>query len=360
VKWILKRPPHPSFVIKMAEYFELAWEEYVDSLGMKVAMTEYPSRFYDIPVTTGKYQVDVVDISEAENYHTQEVYALTYPPGLGEGIVMENDFLYNFNFSSSFPDYRPITSVYNRGPEPQLIDYSIDWQKGLKVTAVHEFYHSVQYAYTPDFVDFDYHFWYEASATGMEEHLATEVNDYLQYLPDIIDKHRTSSLTRDCGSCLEIYGNGIFFTYLTYTLGNGFDKGIWENLEAKMNLENAMESVFAESNGSMAELYPGFVGPIVFARSESPNPFELYSSDIHRWPALSRLELDHENLESVSLKLPPLTYAAYDIKIGNSTRKKKVEFTKGESVNIAAVYKGVLNSRVMDSLQNGYIFTFPR
>jgi len=342
---------HPQYIIKMGQYFELARKVYLGDLKMELAETERDSRFFGKSHQPGKYQVEAVDIGIAEGFEG-EIYALTYPPGPGEGIVMENDFMYKDG-----PEYRPITSVYERGPESMTIDYSIDWDKGLKVTAVHEFYHSVQYAYTPTISDF--HFWYEASAVGQEESLAPDVNDYLQYLPSIFDKHKSSSLTRNCFSCLEQYGNGIFFTFLNQRLGSSFDKGIWQNLGKDMDIQNAMDSYFAEQNTSMSELYPEFVGPLVFTQSPGPNPFKTYSKDTDIWPVISRGNLDLGEVDTLIIELSPLTYIAFNIRTPDSSFRKKIEMSKGESVTSATSLNGLVAIQSLDSSQTGYIMPLP-
>jgi len=347
---------HPVYITKMAEYFEMARTEYLGKLKMKLAETERESHYFLVPAKPGKYQVDVVDISEAEDFYGDEIYALTYPPGLGEGIVFENDFMFNAG-TRNFPNLQAITSVYERGPVSQIINYNTDWDKGLKITAVHEFYHSVQYAYTPNISEF--HFWYEASATGREETLAPDVNDYFQYLPNIFDRHSTASLTQNCFLCLETYGNSIFFTYLKHKLGDGFDKGIWENLEKNMQIEDAMEAVFVMNNTSMNKLYPGFVQPLVFTQSISPNPFETYSEDTDSWPILTRNDLDLENLSEITFKMSPLTYTAFDINLGTNGQRKKIDLTLGEFVTVATSYAGLVTVQDLDANQTGTIMPLP-
>lgn len=95
--------------------------------------------------------------------------------------------------------------------------------KSLRVTAAHEFFHAVQFAY-------DYHedkWLLESTATWMEERFADAVNDNRQYLgagqvrnPGIpLDVFNPDGLTH--------YGNWAFWEYLTKRYGNALVKSVW-------------------------------------------------------------------------------------------------------------------------------------
>lgn len=88
----------------------------------------------------------------------------------------------------------------------------------VKVTAAHEFFHAVQYAYN---VDADT-WWKEASATWNEDEVYNSVNDYIRYLKSVfLNPHRS----------LEeyTYGGVAFVKCLCEkTGGYGIVKKIWE------------------------------------------------------------------------------------------------------------------------------------
>lgn len=93
----------------------------------------------------------------------------------------------------------------------------------LKVTAAHEFFHLVQFGYlrTADA-------WLmEATATWIEEVVYDGVNDNRQYLA-------SSSLRRPRTSLDEfsfaVYGNWIFFEFLSQRYGRGIIKALWTRL----------------------------------------------------------------------------------------------------------------------------------
>ncbi|HEX6148286.1 MXAN_6640 family putative metalloprotease [Nocardioides sp.] len=93
----------------------------------------------------------------------------------------------------------------------------------LKVTAAHEFFHTVQFAY--DYLEDPWLM--EATATWIEERYADGVNDNRQYLPRgqlvrtwvALDTFKTDSVVQ--------YGNWVFFEYLTERFGNRIVRRIW-------------------------------------------------------------------------------------------------------------------------------------
>ena len=81
--------------------------------------------------------------------------------------------------------------------------------KNLQVTAAHEFFHAVQYAYdvTED------HWFLEATAAWVEDELYDDVNDNLQYLSD--SPLRQPDVPLDTFGGSFHYGTWIFFRYLS-------------------------------------------------------------------------------------------------------------------------------------------------
>lgn len=88
----------------------------------------------------------------------------------------------------------------------------------LRVTAAHEFFHAVQYAYNAEADSW----WKEASATWNEDEIYTGINDYIRYI--------NSYLSAPYKSLDEIsYGGVIFAKFLSENYG-GYNivKRIWE------------------------------------------------------------------------------------------------------------------------------------
>lgn len=282
---------HPVYIRTMAEIFENAHRYYVDTLGMRTPSETSPTSFYySAPAKPAvKYPVDVVDIGTAEpSFNGQEIYALTYPTGYG-GMLMENDFLFNTDMGKDgFPTGDSISSRY----QGRLVhNYAAEWVLGLKVTCYHEYYHSVQFAYTPK--EQRFHLWYESSATGMEERKAPEVNDYLQYLPAYMDDLGERGMLAFPEGGLSRYGNAIYYVFLSKELGEDFDVRIWNRLVENGNrIEEALTSVYASYGKSSPEVYARYGAQLAFSGTDAANPLPAFSPDIPLWPSLLRDSVD--------------------------------------------------------------------
>ncbi|MCY7401543.1 MAG: DUF6055 domain-containing protein [Nocardioides sp.] len=94
----------------------------------------------------------------------------------------------------------------------------------LRVTAAHEFFHAIQYAY--DYAEDPWMM--ESTATWMEERYATDVNDNLQYLPSgqLYAPYRPLDLFSRTG--LFQYGNWTFWEYLSTNYGTRIVNKAWK------------------------------------------------------------------------------------------------------------------------------------
>lgn len=140
----------------------------------------------------------------------------------------------------------------------------------LKVTAAHEFFHAVQFAY-----DYREDPWLqEATATWMEERYADGINDNRQFLREgQIQKTHVPLDTFDPTSSVQ-YGNWVFFEYLGRRFGQGVVKRIWKqaghfNGDGETYSTNAIKRAlprragfkkvyaqFAAANATPARSYP--------------------------------------------------------------------------------------------------------
>jgi hypothetical protein len=309
--------PQPTYVLKVREYFEAAWNYYVVTLKMKAPQSAIRSRYYSVPSSfPRKFPVDVVDIGTADPAFKGEIYGVTNPPG-SLSIAFENDFLWATGLDAQGRIRGK--DIQSRLDNVVLHDYAIEWELGVKVTAFHEFYHAVQFTYTPDVVD--YHAWYELSAVGMEERNAPEVNDYLQYLPCVMHNPERVALTAvESDLCTHdpMYGQGIFHIYLSNALDSAFDVKVWDELGRNGNrLPTALETTFAKYGKPMSMLYSEYAEQLFFSGSRFRPPAGLFSPDMPLWPNLS---LDSVDLSSAAhyrqITLPPTTFAALKIPAG--------------------------------------------
>lgn len=98
----------------------------------------------------------------------------------------------------------------------------------LRVTAVHEIFHAIQFGYDA----FEDAWLYEATATWMEEVWASDVNDNRQYLGDGQLARPLVPLDLFDDATGNSYGNWIFFEYLEERFGANIARSVWERASA--------------------------------------------------------------------------------------------------------------------------------
>lgn len=208
----------PDYLEFVAKSFDRAWEIEIDSLGFQPPL--------DINGNTRT---------------TYDVYCKPLGPGLygqtywdlGTDIISRPGFNYvtdiDINTNFSFVNYPDITS------DPIVRD-----SLAIAVTAAHEFNHALQISYrvwqendniNGGLLDL---WFFESSATYMEEVVAGEVNDYLQYLDNWFATH-DRNITVSTG--LRIYGQSIFFLMLQEDFGQTITRDIWEAVQQQRPLE---------------------------------------------------------------------------------------------------------------------------
>ena len=137
----------PPYVINLASYLDHVWDREVNNMGYKAPPPDGSAG------GDGKYDVYIKNIN---------AYGYTdYDTGPSDVYMVINNTFSN----SVFP--------LNLDPEGN--------QKGdMKVTVAHEFFHACQFQYSLDTDSSTW--WFEASATWMEDALYPEVKDYLNYV----------------------------------------------------------------------------------------------------------------------------------------------------------------------------------
>ncbi|HEY0950625.1 MXAN_6640 family putative metalloprotease [Nocardioides sp.] len=109
--------------------------------------------------------------------------------------------------------------------------------ENLQVTAAHELFHAVQFAY-----DYYEDAWFmEATATWAEDELYDDVDDNLQYLPTSPLAQPRKAMDHFSSTGLRQYGDWIFFRYLTEHLTERagglptFVRDVWELADGAKN-----------------------------------------------------------------------------------------------------------------------------
>ena len=97
----------------------------------------------------------------------------------------------------------------------------------LRVTAAHEFFHAIQFAY-----DVDEDAWLmEGTATWVEDEVYDSINDNRQFLAYSALRYPRTSL--DYSSGLHRYGAWLFFRYASERLGSDVVRQIWDQADAE-------------------------------------------------------------------------------------------------------------------------------
>ncbi|MBC9733240.1 MXAN_6640 family putative metalloprotease [Nocardioides marmotae] len=131
--------------------------------------------------------------------------------------------------------------------------------QSLKVTAAHEFFHAIQFAY-----DYNEDRWLmESTATWMEERVADGVDDNRQYLSASQVKQPASSLDVFQPSGFAQYGNWTLWEYLGRRFGNGIVKKVWNKAGAFKGAPNmystkALRKAIGGKGGGFASVFAAY------------------------------------------------------------------------------------------------------
>jgi hypothetical protein len=195
----------PDYVDQALQVFDLeVWGYEVTTLGYRAPKKDTSSDNNGSfgGANGGKFDVYLADIGDDGFYG----YCTTDDPH----FVNQNSS-YKYYDASAYcvvdNDYAPAQFPINTPLE------------NLQVTAAHEFFHAIQFAYDV----FEDQWIQEATAVWMEDELYDAIDDNLQYLPDgplgqptvPLDKGATQT-----DPCCHVYGDWIFFRFLSEWFGD--------------------------------------------------------------------------------------------------------------------------------------------
>ncbi len=198
----------PNYVIDVARIFDSVYVHIIDTLG------------YPLPPSDGGYSEGVDSLYDV--YLTNlggTVFGLTYPDSLQFDSIGS---LRGTSFIELDNDYQESSfSTYNSRP--------LD---AVRVTAAHEYFHAVHFGI--DFTEMEdwnspaqRRYWYEMSATWMEEEIYDDINDYYSVLPFFFRRPRESIQQFSGPADFHPYGSCIYPIYLTEKYGVDIIKSIW-------------------------------------------------------------------------------------------------------------------------------------
>lgn len=225
----------PNYVEEVATVFDSVWTFEVDTLGYR---PPYPDSLF--PNSDGPlFDVYLVDLGTTYLGVTFPDTTVQ-PPGIGKAwratafIVMDNDYRLP-------PQYG-----YTRG-------------KAMRVTAAHEFFHAIQFAYDAQEFEFTTQspssfrpYWYEMSSTWMEEVKYDVINDYYRYLPTTLRNpwlsFRTFSYDYTRPEAIFPYGQALWNVFITERYSDrNLVRVIWERCA-----DSAGFNFFSAANQALA------------------------------------------------------------------------------------------------------------
>ena len=191
----------------------------------------------------------------------------------------------------------------------------------LRVTAAHEFFHIVQFAYD----QYEDGWFMESTATWMEERVYDAVNDNRQYLPASALAMPGRSLDYPLTTSTA-YGNWIFFEFLSRRLGSDVVKAMWSRAAADGVYSTVAISRTLKAEGtSLRARFAGFAANNLY-------PARTYSEGkSYRRPAVAAtyaLSSGKPGTGSRTTRLDHLAARSYAFTAGSSlTRSRKVRLS---------------------------------
>lgn len=319
----------PAYILEIAKWLEVAWSTYVDNWGMRQPPKRSRSFYFNVS-NNGKYGVDVGNIGDHFTpAGCAAYYAVTMQPPAST-ILFENDFRYKANCK----DLSPLTMETPTSDTSFSYNYFEKWQLGVAVTAVHEFYHSIQFAYTPSLTDI--HIWYEASATSMEEQLAPDVNDYWQYLDEYFFRNQNNFFSQDNGNPAG-YSKSILPLFMTKVIGSNINKTVWEFLGQGDTLPLALNNSLLKLGTSMQAIFPQYAKNIAYTQNWNTPPFESISNDRLHWPIIDSIPLSKASLSLTPIRIEPLGFAKISLPSSNKDQIFRFALRTGAMAHISTI-----------------------
>ena len=205
----------PDYVESVSTVLDHVWAEEVDGLGYRAPKSDASSTNDGGSELLDVYLVDIGDTG-IYGYCASDDPHLDPPPyphwDMSAFCVLDNDYdISQFGYA--------------------------DPMKPLKVTAAHEFFHAVQFAY-----DIGEDGWLmESTATWMEEHVYDAINDNRQYL--VTSPLAQPLIPLDRTSGFRVYGAWIFWQFLTEYFGGAtadanIVRAVWRRADGSASGQN--------------------------------------------------------------------------------------------------------------------------
>ena len=249
-------PPSPEWPAHNLAVMDSVWSTIVDSLGYRAPLSDRAEG------GNALFDVYLKDLGEG-------LYGFCAPERRVKNrtasgyCVLDNDYA-----AAQFPVGTP--------------------DDNLVVTAGHEFFHAVQFAY-----DYGEDLWMmESTATWMEERVATQVNDNRQYFPTSQIYAPYVPLDTFSRTATFQYGNWVFWEYLTSHYGIGLVNKAWKQAGSlrkdggKYSIQ-ALQKVL-KHHGGLTKVYSRFAAGNLIPALNYPEGAEYPSPKVSGAKRLSR------------------------------------------------------------------------
>jgi hypothetical protein len=260
----------PDWIHLCAQVFDHVWEQQVDSLGYRPPPADGP--WYGQEDYGGDTRYDVY----VENLNRHLVYGYT-----------QSEFFISGDNPRAATSYLVVDNDY-AGIYPSA------GEAGLMVTAAHEFFHAIQFAYDT----LEERFFMEISSTWMEDVVYDDIDDYLYYIAHSgsIFNHPERSLTTFDG--IHEYSACVWGHYLADRFDPGIVREIWEGCVHDAVL-NATEDVLHARGSGLSEalnefaVWNYFTGPLADTARFYPEghrypQVKVYDAQVHtQFPAVA-------------------------------------------------------------------------
>ncbi|MDZ7725128.1 MAG: MXAN_6640 family putative metalloprotease [candidate division KSB1 bacterium] len=214
---------HPDFVNRTGAYFEKSYAFIIDSLG-----------YLTPPSDGGRGGNDRYDVYLS----LADTLGLTSPDSRSD----------QYDGYDSYTSHIQLNAAFDENQTPDKL---------AKVTAAHEFFHAVQFAYGLDyFADINSVWFTEASAVWIEDLIYDDVNDYYGYLPTFFNSPWKSLQTWDNNA--HAYAACIWPHFLHQKYDIDIIKEIWENANYYNSIYNVTRDLLANRQVTLDDAFQEF------------------------------------------------------------------------------------------------------
>jgi hypothetical protein len=236
----------PDYIDELAWAFDSAWSMEIDNFGFLKPLPYVSTR-----QTSERFKVITLDMDRHYATSGSKYYGQTNPiPGSSSAeAVGIQSYIELRNQWADWDD-----SIYRNHPE-----------RGIRVTAVHEFFHAIQYAMTRQASGFNTEYlddfplcWLEGSASLMENIGFDSVDDYIQYSGSFFENPTSTILNNDYGYTMVLLTMFLYERLDRQPSIEFIKRMFFNNYRAYIDFFANLESTAKTFNTTWPEIYGNF------------------------------------------------------------------------------------------------------